>query len=146
MMEFCADGTVKVMLQQLSYQITTSHYRHNRRDGVSNHRRLDCLLNCLFRSRSKKTSKLRVTGLCEGNSPVTGEFPVQRASNAKTFPCNEMASSLTTVFRKGNTNTAENYRLISLTCVSCKLFEHIICHHIHDHLDRHSIFRLCSMA
>ena len=32
--------------------------------------------------RSKKTSKLRVTGLCEGNSPVTGEFPAQRASYA----------------------------------------------------------------
>ena len=31
--------------------------------------------------RSKKTSKLRVTGLCEGNSPVTGEFPAQKASN-----------------------------------------------------------------
>ena len=34
------------------------------------------------RRRSKKTSKLRVTGLCEGNSPVTGEFPAQGASNA----------------------------------------------------------------
>ena len=32
---------------------------------------------------SKKTSKLRVTGLCEGNSLVTGEFPAQRASNAE---------------------------------------------------------------
>ena len=32
---------------------------------------------------SKKTSKLRITGLCEGNSPVTGEFPSQRASNAE---------------------------------------------------------------
>ena len=32
---------------------------------------------------SKKTSKLRVTGLCVGNSPVTGEFPAQRASNAE---------------------------------------------------------------
>ena len=31
----------------------------------------------------KKTSKLRVTGLCEGNSPVTGEFPTQRTSNAE---------------------------------------------------------------
>ena len=31
----------------------------------------------------KKTSKLRVTGLCLGNSPVTGEFPVQRVSNAE---------------------------------------------------------------
>ena len=42
-----------------------------------------CLLNRLFRGRSKKTSKLRVTGLCAGNSPVTGEFPAQRASNAE---------------------------------------------------------------
>ena len=27
--------------------------------------------------------KLHVTGLCVGNSPVTGEFPAQRASNAE---------------------------------------------------------------
>ena len=33
--------------------------------------------------RSKKTFKLSVTGLCAGNSPATGEFPTQRASNAK---------------------------------------------------------------
>ena len=31
----------------------------------------------------KKTSTLRATGLCEGNSPVTGEFPAQKASNAE---------------------------------------------------------------
>ena len=42
-----------------------------------------CLLNRLFRRRSKKTSKLRVTGLCAGNLPVTGEFPAQMASNAE---------------------------------------------------------------
>ena len=35
------------------------------------------------RRRSQKTSKLPVTGLCAGNSPVTGEFPAQRASNAE---------------------------------------------------------------
>ena len=60
-------------------------WRHNERDSVSNHHPHDCLFNCLFRRRrsSKKTSKLRVTGLCAGNSPVTGEFPVQRASNAE---------------------------------------------------------------
>ena len=58
-------------------------WRHNERDGVSNPRRLDCLLNRLFRRRSKKTSKLCVTCLCEGNPPVTGGFPSQRASNAE---------------------------------------------------------------
>ena len=37
----------------------------------------------LFRRRSKKISKLLVTGLCVGNSPATGEFPAQMASNAE---------------------------------------------------------------
>ena len=58
-------------------------WRHNGHVGVSNHQLHGCLLNRLFRGRSKKTWKLRVTGLCEGNSPVTGEFPAQRASNAE---------------------------------------------------------------
>ena len=56
-------------------------WHHNGHDGVSNHQPHDCLLNCLFRRRSKKTSKLPVTGLCAGNSPVTSEFPAQMASN-----------------------------------------------------------------
>ena len=45
-------------------------------DGVSNHQPRDCLLKRLFRRRSKKTSKLRVTGLCVGNSPH--KWPVTR--------------------------------------------------------------------
>ena len=57
-------------------------WRHNEHNGVSNHQRLDSLLNHLFRRRSKKTSKPRDTGLCSGNSPVTSEFPSQRVSNA----------------------------------------------------------------
>ena len=58
-------------------------WRHNERDDVSNHQPHHCLLNRLFRRRGKKTSKLRVTGLCARNSPVTGEFPAQRTSNAE---------------------------------------------------------------
>ena len=69
----------------VSVRISSSlPWRHNGRDGVSNHQPHHCLLNGLFRRRSNKTSKLRVTGLCAGNSPVTGEFPVQMASNAET--------------------------------------------------------------
>ena len=61
----------------------TLQWRHNEHDGVSNHQPPDCLLNHLFRCRSKKTSTLRVTGLCAENSPVTSEFPAQRTSNAE---------------------------------------------------------------
>ena len=60
--------------------------RHNGRGDVSNHQPHDCLLNRLFRRRSKKTSKLRVTGFYEGNLPVTSEFLAQRASKAEKFP------------------------------------------------------------
>ena len=65
------------------YTNITLQWRHNGRDGVSNHQPHDCLLNYLFRRRPKKTSKLHVTGLCAGNSPLTGEFPAQMASNAE---------------------------------------------------------------
>ena len=58
-------------------------WRHKERDGVSNHPRLYWLLNRLFRRRSKKTSKLHVTGLCKGNPPMTDGFSSQRASNAE---------------------------------------------------------------
>ena len=66
------------------YDLTKSlRWRHNDHAGVSNHQLHGCLLNRLFRRKSKKTSKLRVTGLCAGNSPGTGEFLAQMASYAE---------------------------------------------------------------
>ena len=74
----------KIFLKALGKKaICTLPWRHNGRDSISNHQPYDCLLNRLFRRRWKETSKLRVTGLCAGNSPVTGEFPAQIASNAE---------------------------------------------------------------
>ena len=62
------------------YTMTSLQWSHNERDGVPNHRRLYCLINRLFRRRSKKAPR---HGLCARNSPVTGEFPAQVASNAE---------------------------------------------------------------
>ena len=42
------------------------------------------------RRKSKKTTKLHLTGLYAGNSPVTGEFPFQRASNTEMFPFDDV--------------------------------------------------------
>ena len=67
----------------MKFLILPLRWRQNGRDSVSNHQPHDCLLNRLFRRRLKKTSKLRVTGLCVGNSPGTGEFPTQMASDAE---------------------------------------------------------------
>ena len=65
-----------------SFPIVSLQWRHVC-NGVSNHQSLDCLLNSLLGRRDEKTSKLRVTGLCEGNSPISGGFPAQRAINAE---------------------------------------------------------------
>ena len=65
---------------------STLQWRHNGRVNDSNHQPHDCLLNRSFGRISKKTRKLRVTGPCAGNSPGTGEFPAQMASNAENVP------------------------------------------------------------
>ena len=67
----------------MAWLVLPLRWRQNGRHSVSNHQPHDCLLNRLFRRRSKKTSKLRVTGLCAGNSPRTGEFPAQMTSDAE---------------------------------------------------------------
>ena len=71
-----------VLLLHLCFR-SSLRWRHNGQDDVSNHQPHHCLLNHLFRRRSKKTSKLRITGLCARNSAVTGEFPAQMASNTE---------------------------------------------------------------
>ena len=77
------DWRISAVWVSHDYCWLTLQWRHNGHDSVSNHQPYDCLLNRLFRRRSKKTSKLRVTGLCAGNSPGTGEFPAQMTSNAE---------------------------------------------------------------
>ena len=71
------------MKYELKFSFQTLQCCHNEDDGISSRQPHDCLLNRLLKRRSKKTSKLHVTYLCEGNSLVTGEFPAQRASNAE---------------------------------------------------------------
>ena len=63
------------------------HYDHG---GVSNHQPHCCLLNRLFRRRSKKTSKLRVTGLCAGNSPGPMNSPHKGPVMRKMFPFDDV--------------------------------------------------------
>ena len=70
--------------------VKSLHWHHNGRDSVSNHQPHDCLFSRIFRRRSKETSKFRVTGLCVGNSPGTGEFPHKWPVRRKMFPFDEV--------------------------------------------------------
>ena len=71
-------------------QFNALHWRHNDHDSVSNHQPHRCLLNRLFRRRSKKTSKLRVTGLCVGNSPGPVNSPHKGPVTRKMFPFDDV--------------------------------------------------------
>ena len=80
------------------------HWRHNDHDGVSNHQPHGCLLNRLFRRRSKKTSKLRVTGLCVGNSPGPVNSPHKGPVTRKMFPFDDVIMGYK--YRAGSVVTA----------------------------------------
>ena len=43
------------------------------------------------------------------------------------------------IFKKGSKLQAVNYRPVSLTCITCKQFEHIICKHMLTHIEDHKI-------
>ena len=66
------------------------HWRHNDHGGVSNHQPRGCLLNRSFRRRWKKTSTLRVTGICGGNSPGPVNSPHKGLVTRKMFPFDDV--------------------------------------------------------
>ena len=65
-------------------------WRHNDHYSVLNHQPHGCLRNRLFRRRWKKTSKLRVTGLCVGNSPGPVNSPHKGPVTRKMFPFDDV--------------------------------------------------------
>ena len=89
---WCLHGT-KLLSEPMSTKINGTvtlpavslHWRHNDHGGVSNHQPRGCLLDRLFRRRWRKTSKLRVTGLCVGNSPGPVNSPHKGPVTRKCF-------------------------------------------------------------
>ena len=71
-------------------ELNSLQWRHSGHDSVSNYQPHDCLLNHLFRRRSKITSKLRVTGLCAGNSPGPVNSPHKGPVTRKMFPFDDV--------------------------------------------------------
>ena len=83
-------GTKPSLLSHRLGPFKTLRWRHNDLAGVSNHQPHGCLLNRLFRRRSNKTSKLRVTGLCVGNSPGPVNSPHKGPVTRKMFPFDDV--------------------------------------------------------
>ena len=55
------------------------------------------------------------------------------------LPSDWRDANITPIFKKGDKHSAENYRPVSLTSVSCKLLEHIICKHMLNHFEKYNI-------
>ena len=58
---------------------------------------LGIVYSTVYSGADKEKSKLRVTGFCAGNSPVTGEFSAQMASNAEMFAFNDVIMAFVVV-------------------------------------------------
>ena len=63
----------------------------------------------------------------------------QRSIDSGKLPPDWLNANISPVYKKGNNHLPENYRPVSLTCISCKILEHIIFKHILDHLDWNKI-------
>ena len=129
-------------------------WRHN---GVSNQQPHHCLFNRLFRRRSKKTPKLRVTGPCAWNSPVTGEFHAQMTSNAENVSIwwrhhdglltnvygkvqqKLKKAKITLLFKQGSMNTMENYHLMSLLPTNFKISERVVFNQIYQYFVKNNL-------
>ena len=92
--DFAPGMILTVNIKLYGTEVRSLHWRHNGHDGVSNHQPHDCLLNRLFRRRSKKASKPRVTGLCVGNSPGPVKSPHKGPVTRKMFPFDDVIMDL----------------------------------------------------
>ena len=112
------------------FALISLRWRHNDQDGVSNHQPHGCLLNRLFRRRSNKTSKLRVTGLCVGNSPGPVNSPHKGPVTRKVFPFDDVIMyTQMTIFKTDTNMHAHGYKkhlyLLSGVILRKHLYEHI---------------------
>ena len=71
---------------------------------------------------------------------------LNQSIDSGSLPTEWTKANVTPIYNKANKNQTENYRPVSLTCVVCKVLEHITCSHMHKHLEQHDILPVYSMA
>ena len=76
--------------------------------------------------------------LATGLGPVFSHL-FQQSTDSGEFPKEWKLANISPLFKKGDSSLACNYRPVSLTCVACKLLEHIVCSNIMANLDKHKL-------
>ena len=67
----------------------------------------------------------------------------QRSLDTGKVPKDWRMANVTAIFKKGEKYKPSNYRPVSLTCICCKIQEHIITSNVLKHLDEHNILTDC---
>ena len=99
------------------------------------------LLDRIDVSKSSGPDKLPVIllqSLVKESSPLVHFIFTQSLCTGE-LPTELTQANVAPIVKKGSKLQAVNYRPVSLTCITCKLFVHIICKHILAHLEDHKI-------
>ena len=82
--------------------------------------------------RHPRVLKELATELC----PIFAHL-IQQSIDSGEVPKEWTLANISPLFKNGDRSLACSYRPVSLTCVDCKLLEHIVCSNIMAHLDEH---------
>ena len=85
-----------------------------------------------------KLKPLLLRELREEIAPII-QIIFDRSLKTGKLPADWMKANVMPVFKKGDKSLAANYRPISLTCILCKVLEHILASNIVKHLDGQGI-------
>ena len=66
-------------------------------------------------------------------------FICKQSYNSSVLPSDWKNALVTGIYKNGTKSSPENYRPVSLTCICCKIMEHIILSHISKHLAENNI-------
>ena len=76
--------------------------------------------------------------LCNENAPVL-QIIFERSLQTGKIPSDWSKALVAQIFKKGDKSSAANYRPISLTCILCKVLEHIIASNVVEHMNKYDL-------
>ena len=99
------------------------------------------LLQALNISKAAGPDGIRPRVLKELSSELASIFTLlfQASIHQQSLPDIWKHANVNPIYKKGDKTNPSNYRPVSLTCITCKLLEHIICSSLMQHLNRHNI-------
>ena len=102
---------------------------------------IEKLLDNIKPNKAAGPDELPARVLKEVSKEISGVLSMifQQSYNAGRIPDDWSAARISAIYKKGDKSTPANYRPVSLTCILCKLMEHVVCSQMGSHLDNHDI-------